>query len=120
MISNAPQKLRMKVLMAHRACKTDSAAGRVLGELGEQLVEDGIEVLTAADTFDAIALIQSEPLIQSLLLDWDLEGDDHHSAMRVLAALRNRNHSMPVFLFTDRENAAQIPLSVLRQTNDFI
>nr|WP_294508536.1 Orn/Lys/Arg decarboxylase N-terminal domain-containing protein [uncultured Bilophila sp.] len=120
MISNDLQKLGMKVLMAHRACKTDSAAGRVLRELGEQLVKDGIDLLAAANTFDATALIQSEPLIQALLLDWDLEDDEHHSAMRVLAALRNRNHSMPVFLFTDRENAAQIPLSVLRQTNDFI
>lgn len=39
MISNDLQKLGMKVLMAHRACKTDSAAGRVLRELGEQLVK---------------------------------------------------------------------------------
>ena len=110
----------MKILMVHGAYSTDSAAGRVLRKLDAQLMEDEIEVLTAADTFDAIALIQSEPLIQALLLDWDLEDDEHHSAMRVLAALRNRNHSVPVFLFTDRENAAQIPLSVLRQTNDFI
>lgn len=120
MISHSPQKLRMKVLMAHGACPADSAAGRVIRELGAQLMEDEIEVLAATDTFDAIALIQSEPLIQALLLDWDLGGDEHRPAMRILAALRNRNHNVPVFLFTDRENAAQIPLSVLRQTNDFI
>ena len=111
----------MKVLLAHCVCKTDSAAGRVLRELGEQLVQNDIEILTATTTFDAVALIRSEPLIQALLLDWELEEDkEHRAAMRVLAALRNRNRNLPVFLFTDRENAAHIPLTVLRQANDFI
>ncbi|MEI3477911.1 MAG: Orn/Lys/Arg decarboxylase N-terminal domain-containing protein [Bilophila sp.] len=121
MLTQSPRTLHMKVLLAHCACKTDSAAGRVLRELGEQLVQNDIEILTATTTFDAVALIRSEPLIQALLLDWELEEDkEHRAAMRVLAVLRNRNRNLPVFLFTDRENAAHIPLTVLRQANDFI
>lgn len=121
MITSSSRKLHMKILLAHCACKTDSAAGRVLQELSEQLVQSDIEVLTATTTFDAAALLRSDPLIQALVLDWELEEDkEHHAAMRVLAALRNRNRNLPVFLFTDRENAAHIPLSVLRQANDFI
>lgn len=116
-----PRKLGMKILLAHCACREDSAAGHVLRNLGEQLVRDDIEVLRATSVFDAKALLRADPLIQAVLLDWELDdAPDHLGARGVLEDLRSRNRAMPVFLFTDRENAAQIPLEALRQANDFI
>lgn len=85
-----------------------------------------MEVIAADTVFDAQALINAYPMIQALLLDWDLEDEEHKAdhehrpARAVLDTLRERNANVPVFLFTDRENAAQVPLDVLRRTNDFI
>lgn len=116
-----PQRLGMKILLAHCACREDSAAGWALRNLGEQLVRYDIEILRATNMFDAKALLLADPVIQAVLLDWELDEEpDHASAREVLEDLRARNRDVPVFLFTDRENAAQIPLEVLRRANDFI
>lgn len=78
-------------------------------------------VLTAQTAFDAEMLLVSDPMIQALLLDWDMDDAlSHRPARHVAETLRSRNVSMPLFLFTDRENAAQIPLEILQIASDFI
>ena len=111
----------MKILLAHSECANDCAAGRLVSKLKKQLEENGIAVLTAQTPFDAEMLLASDPMIQALLLDWDMEDAlTHKPARQVAQALRARNAAMPLFLFTNRENAAQIPLEVLQISSDFI
>lgn len=120
------RKLNMQVLLVHSQYENGRLAGRALRMLCEQLALDDVEVIAADTVFDAQALINAYPMIQALLLDWDLEDEEHKAdhehrpARAVLDTLRERNANVPVFLFTDRENAAQVPLDVLRRTNDFI
>ncbi len=114
------ETMGLKVLLVHEDCESDCVAGRTLRKLKALLEEQRIEVLTARTASDASVLLMTEPLIQTLLLDWDLEDQDHKAATEIIERLRRRNEEMPIFLFTNRENAAQIPLEVLRQTNDFI
>ena len=116
-----PRKLGMKILLAHSECANDCAAGRLVRKLREQLEESGVAVLTAQTAFDAEMLLVSDPMIQALLLDWDMDDAlSHRPARHVAETLRSRNVSMPLFLFTDRENAAQIPLEILQIASDFI
>lgn len=120
-LTHSPDKLGIRVLLAHDQCEAESVAGRLVRKLKIQLEQDDMEVLSAGSAFDAAMLVAADPLIQAVLLDWDLEDAvDHGPAAVVLDAVRQRNAEVPVFLFTDRENAAQIPLDVLRRTNDFI
>lgn len=111
----------MKILLVHSLCGANCLAGRALDTLTDELARYDIEVITATNAFDAQALILADPVIQAVLLDWDLQGGpEHNPAMSVLTTLRSHNEQVPVFLFTDRENVSQIPLEVLRKTNDFI
>lgn len=112
----------MRALLVHDSCNADNAAGHALKKLSDQLVENDIEVILAANAFDAQALILSDPLIQAVLLDWNLgcRVHEHNAPESILTTLRGRNKAVPVFLFADRENVAQIPLEVLKKTNDFI
>lgn len=120
-LAKSPDKLGMRVLLVHGQCEADCVAGRLLRKLAAQLEQDDMEVLSANTAFDAEMLIVADPLIQAVLLDWDLEDSlSHKPAGNILTVVRRRNADVPVFLFTDRENAAQIPLDVLRRTNDFI
>lgn len=116
-----PGRLGMKILIAHNECANDCAAGRLVRKLKGELEENGVAVLSAQTAFDAEMLLASDPMIQALLLAWDLDDElSHRPARRVAEALRARNADMPLFLFTDRENAAQIPLEMLRISSDFV
>ena len=106
-LAHSADKLGMRVLLVHDQCETESVAGRLIRKLKTQLEQDDMEVLSAGSSFDAAMLVVADPLIQAVLLDWDLEdAGSHGPAAVVLDAVRRRNAEVPVFLFTDRENAA--------------
>ena len=116
-----PAQLGMKILLVHRENNRDSIAGRLLEKLKRQLEEDNVAVISADTASDGKIILESDSEIQGLLLDWDLdESPSHAEAASVVEALHKRNPDMPLFLFTTRENAAQIPISVLRDTDDFV
>ena len=120
-LAQSPDKLGIRILLVHDQCEAETVGGRLIRKLKAHLEQEDMEVLAASSSFDAGMLMVADPLIQAVLLDWDLENaDDHGPASAVLTSVRRRNADVPVFLFTDRENAAQIPLEALRRTNDFI
>jgi arginine decarboxylase len=98
-----------------------SAVGRASRKLLQDLQGNGVEAVVAASAVDGHAVIDSEPHLQAILLDWDLQHDeDHAHAIALLEAIRARNTSVPVFLLTERDDAAQIPVAVMRQADEFI
>ncbi len=116
-----PARLGMKILLVHEEYHHGSIAGRLLSKLEGQLEDFDIAILGAESAQDAILMLDSDAEIQALLLDWDLDDKmSHQPAMNVIQAVRARTEQMPIFLFTDRENAAQIPVNILADVNDFI
>lgn len=116
-----PSKLGMKVLLVHGDCSRDSVAGRLVRKLSDDLEKNGVAVIGAESAHDGIMILESDTEIQGLLLDWDIEDAmSHQPAMNVVESLRRRNERMPLFIFTNRENAAQIPVKILSDTDDFI
>lgn len=116
-----PALLGMKILLVHGECSKDCVAGRLVRKLRDQLEERDVAVVTADAARDGSLILASDPQIQALLLDWDMEDAvNHKPAMEVIKGLRARNADMPLFLFTNRESAAQIPLDILSDTDDFI
>lgn len=119
--SQDPAQLGMKILLAHRDNNKESIAGRLLAKLKRQLEKDDVAVISADNAEDAKIILESDTEIQGLLLDWDIDDSkDHAGAASVVETLHARNPEMPLFLFTTRENAAQIPTDILRDTNDFV
>ena len=74
----------------HDSCNADNAAGHALKKLSDQLVENAIEVILAANAFDSQALILSDPLMQAVLLDWNLgcRVHEHNAPESILTTLR--------------------------------
>ena len=90
-----PGRLGMKILLAHSECANDCAAGRLVSKLKKQLEENGIAVLTAQTPFDAEMLLASDPMIQALLLDWDMEDALTHKPARQVAQARPAGCASP-------------------------
>jgi arginine decarboxylase len=126
-MSHVHRKLGMKALLIHGQSHTSSAAGRALHELTAQLEGRLVDVLVASTAIDAQALVQSDPMIQCVLLDWELpdasdaKSDKQHcGAIAVLEAIRRRHSSVPVFLLAARTAASDIPVEAMQMADDFI
>ncbi|KAF0811485.1 Biodegradative arginine decarboxylase [Andreprevotia sp. IGB-42] len=114
-------KLGMRALLVHGDADAPTAIGRAIQALIIELEARLIEVIVATTADDGRAIATSDPAIQCLLLDWDLEGgDDHAPAQDVLDGLRSRNATVPIFLLADRTSAAQIPVDAMQKADDFI
>jgi arginine decarboxylase len=120
-ITDGSSKLGMKALLVHRDLNPQGTGMQIMDKLQQELQENGVEVVVATNGFDAEMLIYADPMLQTLILDWDVEDNQtHNPAKHIIDTLRNRNTSMPIFLFGDTESASDIPLEYLRQVNDFL
>lgn len=108
--------LDIVVLMAHEGPDQATSVGRAARALVQDLERRGVTVLLAASADDACAVIDSNPALQCVLLNWELPG----GALPVLDTLRQRHARLPAFLLASRGDAASIDLQALRQADDFI
>jgi arginine decarboxylase len=114
-------KVSMKALFVCNSFEGDSAAGRAVEDLVDELARREIEVVHSATEADAEAILGTDPLIQCLLLDWNLSGAADHSAARgVLDIARKCNEKMPIFLVSSTSAASEIPLDAMTKADDFI
>jgi len=117
----ALRRLGMKALLVHHEIDARTASGRAAQALESELAERHVNVVLAASADDALAVIEADPLIQCLLLSWELGDDDtHKEAQRVLSAQRVRSATVPVFLLASRTSAATVPLDAMQKADDFI
>ncbi len=115
------QRLGMYALIIDDELNDQTAAGRALRALAEDLRDRDVDVIEAMTAHDANAIVASDTAIQCVLLDWDLKNDKGHTqASSVLAAIRARNAKVPIFLLTDRGAASRIPTEAMQQADDFI
>jgi arginine/lysine/ornithine decarboxylase len=117
----AEDRLGLRVLIIHGHLRSETAAGHAIRVLVAALASRDVDVLQAISAADGQARIKADASIQCVLVDWDLgAGDDHGPACATLAAIRQQNERMPVFLVADRSAAATVPLSAMQQSDDFI
>ncbi len=111
----------MSVLVVSDKLDHATATGRAARKLLQDLQSHGVEPALAPTAGDGRAVIESEPHLQAIVLDWDLRGGaGHEAAQGLLEIIRARNAIVPVFLLAERDEAAQIPAAVMRQTDEFI
>lgn len=121
MPSRSSLRLPMRALLVHESFTRDSAVGRAVDDLVDELERRDIEVVLSSDADDAVAIVGTDPTIQCLLLDWDLEeGDDHKAANAVLDAMRDFNTDVPIYLLADRSVASSLSADVMTKADDFI
>ncbi len=114
---------RWVLLIASEVGRTDSVSDRAMERLVDAIAEEGYEVVRTSTPEDGLSLVTSDPSYSSILLDWDLEGDnqfDERAAMQILRAVRRRNKKMPIFLIADRTLVSELPLEVVKQVHEYI
>ena len=118
---NIKDELGMVALLVKQDYGNYSPANRTLTALTKELEDQDVKLVTVLSYEDAYLIIKSDPSIQCVMLDWDLEqGKVHKDAEQVLMAVRARSETIPIFLLTERGSAAHIPVDALRKTDDFI
>ncbi|TCW79719.1 arginine decarboxylase [Burkholderia sp. SRS-46] len=115
------RRLGMKALLVQHDIDERTATGRAATALADELRERLVDVVIATSADDARAVVNADPAIQCLLLNWELGGDATHAqAQSVLDAMRARNATVPVFLLASRASAAAVPVEAMRKADDFI
>lgn len=121
MLSRFKPKLPMKLLLVQNDMSADTATSRAAFNLIEELEDREIEVVQSGQVEDALAIINSDPTVQCLLLDWDLRDDDRaEPAKAVLDAMRAVNPDLPIFLIAARSVASSLSADVMTKADDFI
>ena len=114
--------ITIKVLIVDDELTLQTATGRAVRALVEALREDEIVVIEATSADDGKAVVNSDPSVQAILLDWTLSDDDktHDKAKALLKLIRARNAHVPIFLLLQRNDEAGLNAAVLREVDELI
>jgi arginine decarboxylase len=113
----------MKTLIIDDEMDAPTADGRALRNLVTELNKLDIEVVQSRDYKDGESAIVSDPSIDCVLVDWDLDKDKREAKRQTLALLkliRAHNEKMSVFLITEHSELSNIPLEIIEKVDDFI
>jgi arginine decarboxylase len=122
MIGRTLKRLQRRVLVVDDELGQETAEGRKISAIVDELRARDVEVVEATTADDGLAVVVSDAAIHAILLDWEL-GDDtstHTKARALLRRVRARNRQIPVFLTAERAAAPSIPLEVLEKADEFI
>ena len=110
------------VLIVSGEFSASSNEGFRLRELLEELQKTSeCTVITANSYEDALEIFSSRADIGCVVIDWDLEFEQHKKNMppkTLLDRIRNRNSKIPVILLTDHLETENLSQSVLSKIND--
>jgi arginine decarboxylase len=114
--------ISMKILIINDELTTQTATGRAIRALAQELREGENTVLEATSADDGASVVLSDPSVQGILLDWTLSDDDmqHDKAKALLALIRARNAHVPIFLMVQRGDTASLTAAVMRQVDELI
>ncbi|MGP9635293.1 Orn/Lys/Arg decarboxylase N-terminal domain-containing protein [Halomonas sp. AOP43-A1-21] len=121
MATTSSLKLAMRALLVRKSQDMNTAAERAVDDLVDELERREIDVVRSSSEDDARAIVATDPTIQCLILDWELdESDNNRAALAVLDAAREFNADIPIFLLAARSIASSISVDALTKADDFI
>jgi len=101
------------VLIIDDELDAETARGRALRDLVEELVDLDLEVIQALSYEDGASIIRSDASISCVLLDYNL------APLKLLKKVRERNKRIPVFLIAEKLEVKDIPTEVVEQINGY-
>jgi arginine decarboxylase len=114
--------ITIKVLIVDDNLATQTASGRAVRALVQELREGEVSVIEATSADDGQSVVMSDPSLQAILLDWTLSDDDttHDKAKALLKLIRARNTHVPIFLLLQRGDSASLNAAVLHEVDELI
>lgn len=101
----------------------NTANGRAVRALVNELQDRNFEVIEAISYDDALSVIISDAAISCVLLDWTLGDNDeatHQQGTTLLQEIRKRNASVPVFLIAEKGDQNSFTIEAMSLANEFI
>jgi hypothetical protein len=124
MIDRTNVLLRRHVLVVDDSLLSPgTAAGRAVHDLVGEFTRRGVAVTESTSFTDGAAVVASDAGIGAVLVDWDLDADDpasHEAAARILAAIRSRNASLPVFLLAKGDAEHTITVEAMERADELV
>ncbi|MGC9529922.1 MAG: Orn/Lys/Arg decarboxylase N-terminal domain-containing protein [Candidatus Bipolaricaulaceae bacterium] len=108
------------ILVADDELGLDTAGGRALQDIIQQLQAKGFTTIEAHTVDDGRSLFLSRPNIGAVLLDWDLDAGTQCTPGELVSLVRERNEDVPIFLLTEKLTIGDIPLPVLRLIHGYL
>ena len=113
MIGRTSKLMKRRLLVVDdKLAHPDTAGGRAVRELVEELGYRDIEVVEAVTYEDGEAVVVSDATIDCICVDWSLGQNDtesHEQAVGLLREIRRRNATIPVFLLVDQVAGTRSP-----------
>ena len=112
-----------KTLIVDSGLTGNSAAGRRVRALAEELRNRNISVTEANSYEDGLATVVSDSSIHCILLNWTQSGTDVHAigeATELLRTVRKRNAKIPIFLMASRALSGTLSVEVMTLADEFI
>ena len=121
MLQRSVKRLPFRALIVDDELGTQTAEGRAVRTMVEELQARAVEVVEANSAEDGTAVITSDSAIHVILIDWSLGADHgHERAHEFLKVVRARNDKIPIFLMAERGEASDIPVEVMEMVDEFI
>ncbi|HXO86191.1 MAG TPA: Orn/Lys/Arg decarboxylase N-terminal domain-containing protein, partial [Gemmatimonadales bacterium] len=103
----------------------NTAGGRSVRALADELRERGIDVVVALSIADGFARVVSDSALHGIFLSWTMgkangATRDHTESTHLLRTLRARNPKVPVFLMADRSITGTVTVEVATLVDEFI
>ena len=107
-MAHGERLISIKVLIIDDELPTQTAAGRAVRALVQELRDGEVIVIEATSADDGRSVVRSDPSLEAILLDWTLSDDDiaHDKAKALLQLIRSRNTHVPIFLLLRRNDEA--------------
>jgi arginine decarboxylase len=121
MIQRSIKRISLRALIVDDELASQTAEGRAVRALVEELTGRGVEVVQASSAEDGMSVIVSDSAIHAILLDWTLGEDTGHARARnLLKFVRSRNDKIPIFLMAERGEASAIPIEAMEMVDEFV
>ena len=111
------------VLVVDDDLKADTAAGRAARAVVAELKDCGLTVIEAATYDDGEMVLDSNPGIGCLVLEWGCNGSTGQAeerALGIIALARSRGRSLPIFVVTNRVLLADLPYAALHGVTGYM
>jgi arginine decarboxylase len=124
MLGRTNIQLKMRVMVVDdRIDRPDTARGRAVVALVDELERQNVGVEAARSYDDAEAIVVSDAGLHCYFVDWTLganDNDSHGEATRLLRTIRSRNARAPVFLMADRDAKRTMTVEAMGLADEFV
>jgi arginine decarboxylase len=111
----------MRVLVVDDELRTQTAEGRAIGALLQELEGHAVEIVEAISADDGTSVMTADSAIHAVLVDWNLgDGGDHEQTRAFIRYVRSRNDRIPIFLMAERREAGSLSVEMMEMVDEFV